>query len=321
MIDNVSDLKSALRSTIEDELVLKHGVYDLGAEFLKFRDLSDVSLEAEPGGVVIIRSGGLDFKRCTDVLVSNIHVYNRDPGQPRSEYSRCVSVEGDTCTGITVSRCALFWGVDQCVSVWQDEPSVESCSVDFDRCLIGGGRRDSSHSESDRPQGHSMGALVGNHALGVEFNRCVFGWNDDRNPRIQGDVRAWITNCVVHEASQKGITLVTLPAGSPYVHIESSQSAASKVTRLTKTNKPAPSESVTEGLSRDEILADTGPKRLHNFATYFLTGVRQEHEHWVSREAYNNAIEAGPPPEPPGVILDLAQLLGIHKDLGEALGL
>jgi len=251
------ELAAALRGVHHEDIQLAHGIFDFGNEECKFRDVDGLNVRPEPGATAVIVSAGLSFKNAANVQCSHLHVYNRDPKQPRSERSRCVSIEADSCRSISIKQSALFWATDQNISVWGDYSREEPNTFGFRNCLIAGGRKRSSHSEGDRAQGHSMGAIVGNRGIHTYFQECIFAYNDDRNPRFQGDVSGTVKNCYVVHAPIKGITLVRNSSGSPSVDIRS----ATKVTRLTKTSGDLPALSQqAPTMIFAEVLKRVGPR-------------------------------------------------------------
>ena len=148
--------------------------------------------QTAPSPGISLRGAGVRIST-NDVLLQHIRIRPGDGSSGPSASNRdSLQVLGPNARNVVVDHVSASWAVDENMSTW-----YALNNVTFSNNLIAEALHASIH-----PKGpHSMGLLIGEGARNVTLAGNLFAHNNDRNPRLKGDVSAVVLNNLFYNAS------------------------------------------------------------------------------------------------------------------------
>lgn len=148
--------------------------------------------QTAPSPGINLRGAGVRITT-NDVLLQHIRIRPGDGSSGPSASNRdCLQVLGPNARNVVIDHVSASWAVDENMSTW-----YALNNVTFSNNLIAEALHASIH-----PKGpHSMGLLIGEGARNVTLAGNLFAHNNDRNPRLKGDVSAVVLNNLFYNAS------------------------------------------------------------------------------------------------------------------------
>ena len=196
-VTNLSDsgpgsLREALREEGPRIIIFKvGGVIELKDDIIIKNPYVTIAGQTAPGDGICLKNAGLSIFT-HDVIVRHLRIR---PGD-----SKVGSYYGDRDAikingyNIILDHISASWSIDEVISIWNSHDVTIQFSI-FSEAL-----QNNSH-----PKGrHSMGMLIRNDVKNLCVHHNIFAHNNERNPRVGGDVSLYFANNIIYNWGHYG---------------------------------------------------------------------------------------------------------------------
>lgn len=153
-------------------------------------------------GITFIK-GGFSVKT-HDVIIQHIVVRTGDCNIPATSKWQKDALTTVGAYNVVIDHCTFTWATDENLSASgpsQEGPDKTSNNLTFSNCIIAEGLCQSTH-----PKGvHSMGTLVHDYIRNIAIVRNLYSQNNQRNPFLKPNVRAFIANNLIYNPKSRAI--------------------------------------------------------------------------------------------------------------------
>jgi pectate lyase len=154
-------------------------------------------------GIQII---GQAFQIAThDVLVQHLRIR---PGDMLHTNVDGLQILGSSTYNVVIDHVTASWGIDESASTYSTVKDVT-----ISNSILSEGLASPYHPEG----AHSMGLLIGDHAQNVAILNNLFAHNNERNPRIKGDVSTLVVNNLMYNGGGSVYMSIGADTGPNYV--------------------------------------------------------------------------------------------------------
>ena len=161
------------------------GTIDLSADIIIRDPFITVAGQSAPSPGIMLKNAGIQV-RTHDVLIQHIRIRVGDaPEGPDPTNRDALQIIGNPSYNVLIDHVSASWAIDENMSTWYPVQNIT-----ISNCIVGEALYDSLHSKVT----HSMGPLIGDHAENVSVIGNLLASNNERGPRIKGDVSAVILN-------------------------------------------------------------------------------------------------------------------------------
>ena len=196
-VTNLNDSgPGSLRKALEQEgpriIIFKvGGVIELKDDIIIKNPYVTIAGQTAPGDGICLKNAGLSIFT-HDVIVRHLRIR---PGD-----SKIGSYYGDRDAikingyNIILDHISASWSIDEVISIWDSHDVTIQFSI-FSEALL----------NNLHPKGkHSMGMLIRNNVKNLCVHHNIFTHNNERNPRVGGDVSLYFANNIIYNWGHYG---------------------------------------------------------------------------------------------------------------------
>lgn len=186
---HVTNLNDSGEGSLRDALKTKKAdtprtvVFDVGGTIklkkeLRIENVSGLTLAGQtaPGGGIAVRDHGIDFRKCSDVIVRYMRFRLGDETKTSEDVLNFGPEEG-TCRDVILDHVTATWGIDGIMDVY----AAERFTMQW--CLFGEALNDSTHYKKEP---HAMLMSFRKIKGGISIHHNLLFSSRDRHPTLGG---------------------------------------------------------------------------------------------------------------------------------------